>query len=270
MKKITKNTAAVLTATVVFALSLGVLTFSASAFADGMPYKKKPVPVLTPLDQALSDIENKQQPVALKPEEKVLEPSPLAQAPITAPVTPIAPVPDARVVEVQPNKSFFGLSVGMYDPMSHGKQAAALTLEYQPGVRILGVLQPIFGAMATTNGAIYGYGGVGVPVRLSKRILLMPSAAVGAYHEGNGYDLDRTIAYRLGTELAYEFDNKSRLGLNAHILTNGKSFGREDRTEIISLTYTTPFDLLSGKKKTALAPTPAAAAAMAPAKNTTH
>jgi lipid A 3-O-deacylase len=268
VKKITKHTAAVLTATVVFALSLGVVTFSASAFADGMPYKKKPVPVLTPLDQALSDIENKQQPVALKPEEKMIEPSPLVQAPI--PTAPVAPVPDARVVEVQPNKSFFGLSVGMYDPMSHGKQAAALTLEFQPGVRILGVLQPIFGAMATTNGAIYGYGGVGVPMRLSKRILLMPSAAVGAYHEGNGYDLDRTIAYRLGTELAYEFDNKSRLGLNAHILTNGKSFGREDRTEIISLTYTTPFDLLSGKKKTALAPTPAAAAAMAPAQNTTN
>lgn len=246
MKKVSRNTGIIFTATVLLALSA-----STASFADGMPFKKTaPKPILTPLDEALTEIENKEQPVPLAEEKPA--PAPVAEPePVKAKEEPkpLPPVPQARTVEVQPNTSFFGLSVGMYDPFSHGKKAASLNLEWQPGVRILGVLQPIFGAMATTNGAIYGYGGVGVPIKLSKRVVLMPSIAAGAYHEGDGYDLDRTLAFRFGTELAYEFDNKSRIGLNAHILTNGKSLDREDRTEVISLVYTTPLDIFAGSKK---------------------
>lgn len=236
------------TATVLGAVAMLSMSTSSVSFADGMPFKeKKPQPILTPLDEALNEIENTEPPV------KIAEPPPAEEKP-EPPVAvktpePVPPVPQSRIVEVQPNTSFFGLSVGMYDPFTHGEDAASFNLEWQPGVKIAGFLQPIFGAMATTNGALLGYGGVGVPINLTKNIFLMPSIAVGAYEEGNGYDLDRTLAFRVGTELAYQFENKSRLGLNAHVLTNGRSFDREDRTEIISLVYTTPLDILSGKNR---------------------
>jgi hypothetical protein len=93
----------------------------------------------------------------------------------------------------------------------------------------------------------------------------MPSVAVGAYRNGGGVDLGQVLTYRVGTELAYVFDNKSRVGLNAHVLTNGRSLDRRDRTEVIGVSYTMPFHLLSGNnKKALLAPTTAPAPPVTP------
>jgi lipid A 3-O-deacylase len=231
-------------------------TVSIAALADGMPYpeKKPPQPAETPLDKSLNDIQNKEPPVAITPAEPT--PAPVAEAPApvavppatdtaTAPKEETPPVPEARIVEVQPNTSFFGLSVGMYDPFTHDQKASSFNAEWQPGVQIAGFLQPIFGAFVTTNGAMMGYGGLGVPFNITDHVFMMPSAAVGAYKEGGGYDLDSTLAFRVGTELAYQFDDKSRLGLNMHVISNGTSTNREDRTEIIGLAYTMPIDSVS-------------------------
>jgi lipid A 3-O-deacylase len=229
-----------------------------AAFADGMPFKaKKPEPASTPLDKALDEIQNKEPPVEVAKPAAAPEPAPVVAAPKEEPKPVVEekpappPVPDARVVEVQENTSFFGLSVGMYDPFTHGRGAAALGLQFEPGVKIAGIIQPLFGAIVTTNGALYGYGGVGVPFNIAPHWRLMPSVAIGAYKRGGGVDLDRTVVYRAGAELAYIFDNKSRLGLNVHVLSNGTSMGRDDRTEVIGLAYTAPFELLSGPVKTA-------------------
>ena len=161
---------------------------------------------------------------------------------------------------MQENTSFFGLSIGAYD-ITHDRTAAAFNLEWQPGVRIVGVIQPLFGAFMTTRGSTMGYGGIGAPFHIGKRVFVMPSFAVGAYGRGGGYDLGRTLAFRVGTELSYEFDDKSRIGLNVHAISNGESLRRQDRTEIISLVYTVPLNLFSGKPKPQPAPAAAAPAA---------
>lgn len=216
-----------------------------------MPFRDAPPQESTALDKAIDEIQNMQPAEsAIPPPEKpvaVTTPPP-APPPAPEPAAEAPPVPEARVVEVQPNSSFFGLSVGMYDAFTHNQKAASFNLQVEPGVKIAGVLQPLFGALATTNGALMGYGGVGVPLMLSERVRLMPSVAVGAYHGGGGVDLGQVLAWRGGAELAYIFDDKSRLGLNAHVLTNG-SFHRDDRTEVIGLAYTMPFELLAGKNK---------------------
>lgn len=225
-------------------------TISPPAFSDGMPFREKaPEPILTPLDHTLNNTKAPQPldvttampeaPAAPATTPPALQPEKTADTPEATP-----PVPESRIVEVQPNTSFFGLSVGMYDPVTHNEKAAAFNLEWQPGVKIAGFLQPIFGAIVTTNGAMLGYGGLGVPFKVTDHVMLMPSIAMGAYRKGGGYDLGRTLAYRIGTELAYEFQDKSRIGLNLHILTNGRSTGREDRTEVFGLTYTTPFNMM--------------------------
>ncbi|MBU6474835.1 MAG: hypothetical protein KGL10_03930 [Alphaproteobacteria bacterium] len=159
---------------------------------------------------------------------------------------PLPPVPPESTVEVQPNTSFFGLSVGEYDPFRSSDHATSFNAELQPGVRVLGVLQPLFGAMATTKGSAMAYAGVGVPFHITQHVFLMPSAALGLYRAGGGYDLDRTVVGRLGAELAYQFDDKSRLGLNFDVISNGKSLQANNRTEMLALTYTRPFSLFSG------------------------
>lgn len=241
-----------------------LLVFSSVALADGMPPGyAAPQPAATPLDQALDDLQGPA-PEEMQAEMPAEVPAQDAAPAVAVPVVP-APAPENRVVEVQPeNSSFLGLSIGMYDAFTHGQQAAAFNVEWQPGVKIAGFLQPIFGGFATTEGSMMGYGGVGVPFNITENVFLMPSVAVGAYKEGAGYDLDRTLAFRYGTELAYQFDDKSRLGLNAHVITNARSFDKEDRTEVISLVYTMPTSILSGRS----APV-APAAAYAPQVNTT-
>jgi len=207
-------------------------SISAVALADGMPFEQpKPQQNLTPIDQSLA---------APPAAATAAAPAP-APVPTPSPLPP--PLPESRVVEVQPGTSFFGLSVGMFDPITHGNKSTAFNAEWQPGLKIMGNLQPLFGAMATTKGALLGYGGVGVPYNITDHVFLMPSIALGYYRNGSDYDLGRKIVGRVGSELAYQFDDKSRLGLNFDVLTNGSSLQGRDRTEMVLLTYTLPLNL---------------------------
>jgi lipid A 3-O-deacylase len=175
-------------------------------------------------------------------------------------------MPESRTVDVQPDTSFFGLSVGLYNPLTHsGRTSTAFNAEWQPGVKILGTLQPLFGAMATTRGALLGYAGVGIPINVTDHVFLMPSLSIGGYKSGGDYDLTRHIVERPGVELAYQFDDKSRLGLSFDVLTNGMSFQARDRTEMVSLTYTMPLNALAGGSDATPAPSYEAPAAAAPA-----
>jgi hypothetical protein len=213
-----------------------------------MPVKDAPpTQNATALDKAIDEIQNKSPATATPPKE--MPPPPAPQVKVEAP-----PVPAARVVEVQEGTSFFGLSVGMYDPFTHNQKAASFDMQWEPGVKIAGVIQPLFGAMVATNGAVMGYGGFGLPVNLGERFRLMPSVAIGAYHKGAGVDLHNVIVWRGGVELAYMFDDKSRLGLNVHALTNGDSLKPADMTEVIGLAYTMPFGLFNGGKDAAESP----------------
>ncbi len=246
----------------VSAISVALLLgFAVPAFADGDPDEKKPE-VMTPLDQALDNIQNKEPPVSVEkpaepvaatpapaPEPAVVETPPPAAVAVE-PAKPPAPAPLSRTVEVQPeNTSFFGLSIGMYEPFAQGFRAASLNVEWQPGVKIVGILQPIFGAFITTKGSMMGYGGLGTPFKLGKHVFVMPSFSVGAYGHGDGKDLGQSLAFRAGGEISYEFDDKSRFGINAHIITNGKSTDKDDNAAMIGLVYTTPIDIFSGKPR---------------------
>ena len=231
------------------------------ANAGGMPGNE----AASILDQALQDIQQNTQPAIQPEQEDIYEPQEVeevvAQEPVeTAPPPPAPtvveppaiepePVPQERIVNVQDNTSFFGLSVGLYDAFKTDDLAASFGVEWQPGVRVLGRLQPLFGAFVTSDGSFLGYGGIGVPMNINKNWMVMPSVSAGYYEEGDGFDLDRRMAYRIGAEFAYVFENKSRLGLNVHTITNGTSLDTDDRTEIISIKYTMPLGQVPGFRK---------------------
>ncbi len=231
-----------LAAAAISAMMLGSVAFASPALADGM--EKPPAPA-TPLDKAIDQIQNKEPPVPVTPPpEPVIEQTP---PPAVAP----PPAPEMRVVEVQPETSFFGLSIGAYNPQERGHMGASFNLEWQPGVRIIGVLQPLFGAMVTTRGSTMAYGGLGTPFHITKHVFLMPSFSVGAYGKGDGKNLGQVLAFRAAAEVAYEFEDKSRIGVSFAGIGNGQSLQRKDRTEVISLVYTIPLNLFSGRPKAA-------------------
>jgi lipid A 3-O-deacylase len=205
---------------------------STVALADGMPFEPaKPQQNLVPIDQSLS---------AQPPASAATAAAPAASAPLPP------PEPESRLVAVQPDTSFFGMSIGMFDPAASDSKSSAFNVEWQPGVRILGTLQPLFGAMATTRGALLGYAGMGVPFNITDHVFVMPSFSIGGYKHGSDYDLGKKIVERPGVEIAYQFDDKSRLGLSFDVLTAGTSLQSRARAEMVSLTYTMPLNTLSG------------------------
>jgi lipid A 3-O-deacylase len=73
--------------------------------------------------------------------------------------------------------------------------------------------------------------------------ILTPLAAVGGYHKGGSEDLGGTIQFRLSANLAYEFDNQTRLGVQfAHISNAGIHNFNPGDNELL-LTYAIPLNL---------------------------
>ncbi len=213
------------------------------AVADGMDEPKKVVkakPVISPLDKAVNDVELKEPPVAAPAATKIEADEPIvAQAPVA---------PQNRIAEVQKkNAAFLGLSIGAFDAFRENDRSVAVNAEYQSSVRIAGILQPIYGIGVTTDSGVYAYGGLGAPFHITNKILVTPSLAVAAYHNGAGYDLGQVLNARGAAEVAYVFDNQSRIGITGSVLTNLDSLQDRDMIGTVALTYTTPTALFAGK-----------------------
>ena len=101
--------------------------------------------------------------------------------------------------------------------------------------------------MGTTDSAVYGYAGIGMDIFFGRRVVLTPNFAVGAYHDGDGKDLGHAVEFRSGLELAYRFDNRSRLGIAVHHISNASLGDSNPGTESVVLTYAIPTDMLLGR-----------------------
>jgi len=77
--------------------------------------------------------------------------------------------------------------------------------------------------------------------------VLTPSFGVGAYDEGDGKDLGDTIEFRSQVELAYRFDNRSRVGVAFSHISNAGIGDRNPGTEILNVYYAYPLDAIFGK-----------------------
>lgn len=142
---------------------------------------------------------------------------------------------------------FLALSAGWFD-INDDQDAAAFRAELRaPEHWKLWVFTPMAGFMATTDGATYTYGGIGLDIFFGKRMVLTPSFAVGAYTEGDGKDLGHVVEFRSAIELAYRFDDRSRLGLSFYHLSNAGLDDNNPGTEVLSLTYALPLDRLFGR-----------------------
>ena len=57
----------------------------------------------------------------------------------------------------------------------------------------------------------------------------------------NGKELGGTLEFRTGAELAWRFDDYSRLGLALHHISNASIYDSNPGTEMLVLTYSVPF-----------------------------
>lgn len=119
----------------------------------------------------------------------------------------------------------FALSAGVFNVLDADSSAeGGFELRLRPLYEGVGerawVLRPAAGAMANTDGGLYGYAGFRLELPLGERWLLVPQTAAGVFDRGDGKELGGSIQFRSGLELCYRLDEAHTLGVVFYHLSN--------------------------------------------------
>lgn len=142
--------------------------------------------------------------------------------------------------------AFLSFSAGGFDVNRKKNEAVEFGVQYRSDQK-LWIFQPMAGAMVTTDKATNLYAGISLDIFLGNRFVVRPSFAPGVYFKGDGLDLGHVIEFRSGIEIAYRFDNRSRLGLELYHLSNAHLDDENPGEESLVLHYSVPIDSLFGR-----------------------
>lgn len=102
-------------------------------------------------------------------------------------------------------------------------------------------LRPTVGLFATTDGALYAYGGAYWDLPLNTApFVITPGLAVGGYHSGSDKDLGHGIEFRSTLEISYEMNGGDRLGVAISHLSNASIGDSNPGVETLQLVYQYP------------------------------
>ena len=135
--------------------------------------------------------------------------------------------------------AFLVMGAGWYD-FNDSEGAAEFRVEWRGRQWIWGI-RPLAGVMATSDTAVYGYGGLALDLFFGRRIVLTPSFAAGLYHEGSGKDLGSIVEFRSALELGWRFDDRSRISAMVYHISNASIDDNNPGTEVFSIAYSMPF-----------------------------
>ena len=167
---------------------------------------------------------------------------------------------DQKEQDYEPDALAFG--AGYYDVLRAMRNkpdamtAGLLNLEYRSDKK-LWYFRPQIGAWATNQGSAYVYAGIRLDVFIGNRFVFTPSFSPGLYIDGNGKDLGFPVEFRSSAELAYRFDDYSRISLGIAHLSNASlskvakdspiaGNGKNPGVETLTLSYSVPIRNLLG------------------------
>lgn len=140
----------------------------------------------------------------------------------------------------------FSVSTGIFDLLREKHRTWEFSLEYKfhfsrlkSPFRFL-EFRPLVGAMATIKGSSYLYGGINFDLFPCDQIVVAPGFAAGWYRAGKGKDLGYPLEFRSGVELAWQFEDASRLGIHFYHLSNASLGKRNPGEESLVLFYDIP------------------------------
>ncbi len=133
---------------------------------------------------------------------------------------------------------FLTLSAGGFD-VNDNETSAEFRIEYRSMRKYL-FLKPMIGLMGNSEGGVYGYGGVNLDIYLGRQWVVMPNFAIGGYRRGSSKDLGSVIEFRSGLEIAYRFDDRSRLGVAFSHISNAGISDNNPGAESAVLSYSIP------------------------------
>ena len=139
--------------------------------------------------------------------------------------------------------AYLSLGVGSTGVITDREQGAAFNIEYRSNINFWKI-HPFIGSFATSDASLYGYFGFLMDIYFGPRWILTPNTAVGAYLEGDGQDLGHVLEFRSGFELAYRLNDRSRLGIAVHHLSNAGIGDENPGTETALIYYSVPLNSL--------------------------
>jgi len=150
--------------------------------------------------------------------------------------------PAALAEEPAQAKDYLGVNLGLANVIN-GKGSVAGGLQYV-GKPLIWTVHPHAGGFVTHHGAVYGYAGLGVDLRITDWMLIRGNTAVGAYSQGDDRDLGHVVEFRSGVELVFVLPNEAQVGIGFHHLSNAGIGEDNPGTEIATISYSVPLDKL--------------------------
>ena len=139
---------------------------------------------------------------------------------------------------------FLSLAVGAFD-IDAKWTSAAIQFEYASKERFW-IFHPIAGIMTNTDMGGDIYAGVAVDFFFGNRWVVTPSFAPSLYWRGSSKDLGQMLEFRSSIDVAYRFDDRSRLGLELYHLSNAGLDKHNPGTEVLLAKYSVPFGQIVG------------------------
>lgn len=135
---------------------------------------------------------------------------------------------------------FLSFSAGWFDFNRQKDQGAEFRIEYRSDKKFL-FLKPFVAAAGASSGHGVLGGGVLFDTFWGRRIVTTLSFAPHFYLGGNdNLDLDYPLEFRSQFEIAYRFDDRSRLGFAVSHYSNASLGDSNPGTETLSLYYSIP------------------------------
>lgn len=114
-------------------------------------------------------------------------------------------------------------------------------LEYRFSPRTRWLLAPALGAAGSGNGASFLFVDLEKDFFPGTHWVVTPSFGLGSFDDGKDVKLGHDLEFRTGLKVAYQFDNKVRLGIGLFHLSNGGLSDRNPGTEPMFLSLSFPF-----------------------------
>ncbi len=135
--------------------------------------------------------------------------------------------------------AFWSFSAGWFDINKQKNEAFEGRIEYRDDHKFWG-FKPFGGVMATSDRAAHVYAGILMDLYFGRRWVITPSFAPGWYHEGDGKKISDGIQFRSQLEIAYRFDDRSRIGISINHISNAGINDPNPGSETLALTYSIP------------------------------
>lgn len=142
--------------------------------------------------------------------------------------------PPARASE-----DLFSLGVGRF-AIFDDDGAADLRAEYRWADPAFWQIKPFAGVEGTTDGSVYGLGGVLLDWGISPHVYITPSFGAGLYINGGGKDMGYPVEFRSQIETSYEFESRHRVGAALSHISNAHLDSRNPGAESLEVYWHIP------------------------------